>query len=102
MCRALSCRLSIAERRKPCVTSTVAEIPGCNGKKGSLLPAGVIQRVARSSLCNTGALFKAFHPCGLRGGGICWLQTLTGAGFKVYTPWAQKGLEIFPKNLPSY
>lgn len=69
MCKALSCRLSIAERRKPCVTSTVAEILGSNGKK-SLLLAGVTQRVARSSLCNTGALYKEFHPCGLRGWGI--------------------------------
>lgn len=63
----------------------------------------VKHRVARSSLCNTGALYKAFHPCGLWGEGIhVGLQTLTSAGLKVYAPWAQKGLEIFPKHLSSY
>lgn len=101
MCRALSCRLSIAERRKPCVTSTVAEIPGSNGKK-SLLPAGETQSGQVKSMQHW-CTVQGISSLWLVGGGIhAGLQTLTSAGLKVYAPWAQKGLEIFPKHLSSY
>lgn len=93
MCRARSCRLSIAERRKPRVTLHWEPRDQWSGGPDSQH----VQQGAAGSSPHILGLHEGLLVVGLRQWGS---RPFTGAGLKMSGPWAQKGWANSPQHLP--